>query len=223
MKSYTCGNRPINCIIFDLDGVLVDSAQVTQKAARLALDEIGINSSNIDFSPYFGTGEKNFIIGPCTHFGKLNLADTAITRFYEIFYELCKTEMKVFPSAVLLIEALRQKSFKLAIASSSALPKIKASLKAAKIPKRWFDAIVSGNDVKERKPSPEIYMKTASVLDANPHNCLVVEDALSGIVAAKQAGMRCFAVTTAFSSGELAKSGADFVADDLLQVLDYLI
>ncbi len=222
MPKFDFINTDIKYIIFDMDGVLIDSAPITKKSAKLALAEIGIESDTLDFTPYIGTGEKNFILGPCKIFKKDALAEAAIDRFYEIFDCLARKELFAYSSARPLIDALRKKGLGLAIASSSAKPKVLSSLKAANILADWFKVIVTGDDVISKKPSPEIYMCAIDALCTCPENCLVVEDALSGITAAKAAGAYCFGVSTSFDKEALTKGGADFAGDDILEILNLI-
>ena len=222
MKISHFTDNTIKYIIFDLDGVLVDSFSITKKAAKTALFEIGIDAQDIDFSIYQGTGEKNFITGPCEALGKSQLSAHAINRFYEIFEELSRKELHCFKSAKPLILNLRQRNICLAIASSSALKKVKASLSGAGLLEDWFDVIVSGDEVTLKKPSPEIYMTAIKKLGTDSQSCLVIEDAISGITAAKGANLRVFSVTTSFEKSRLLDAGADFVGDDILEVLDIL-
>ena len=77
---------------------------------------------------------------------------------------------------------------------------------------------MSGDDVSAKKPSPEIYIKTAEALSAPPSECVVIEDALNGVRSAKSAGMKCVAVTTSFPRAELEAAGADVVIDDIGEV-----
>ena len=207
-------------IIFDLDGVLINSAPVTRKAAKIALDQIGIDADKVDFTPYIGTGEKNFISGPCKMFGKEDSIPSATENFYKLYRENL-WEMEVFPSTIPLLAELAKLPVKLAIASSSAKEKLLASLSAAGIRPEWFDVIISGDDVAERKPSPAIYRLAMERLGASPQNTLVCEDAISGITAAKGAGAFCFGITTSFTKNELSSAGADYVTDNMLEILDF--
>ena len=79
-----------------------------------------------------------------------------------------------------------------------------------------FDAIVVGEDVSQKKPAPDIFLLAADYLKLKPEECLVVEDAVSGVAAAKAAGSRCLALTTSFGREELAQ--ADLFAADLAHV-----
>lgn len=213
-------DNTIKYVIFDMDGVLVDSAGVTQNAARHALAEIGIDASLVDFTPYIGTGEKNFILGPCRDFGKSELAEGAITRFYQLFEHHVNHELTVFPDVISTIHTLQAMNIPMAIASSSARSKLNATLAAARINTEWFDVIISGDEVSETKPSPLIYMTAIRNLYAKPENCLVVEDAISGIIAAKRANAMCFAVSTSFPASRLKEAGADYTGNSIFEIIN---
>ena len=186
-------------IIFDMDGVIVNSEPVIMKAALDALKTGGIEASEEDFIPYIGAGEEHF----------------------RNFEQNIK-EMKVFPSAKPLIEKLKNLGYTLALVSSAAERKLMASLKAAEIDPSVFTVILSGNDVTEKKPSPAPYLLAADKLGADPAECLVIEDALSGVKSAKAAGMQCAAVTTSFSEEKLKSAGADYVTGDIIDILSLL-
>ena len=222
MTSNKFKNNCIKYIIFDMDGVLINSEPVTMRAASKALAEIGIAADKSDFEPYIGAGEDKFIFGLCRKLGKDSLAEGALARLYEIFGEIVADELFVFPSVHMLLETLAEKGFKMAIASSSNRGKLDQSLDAAHISQDLFETIISGSDVSEKKPSPEIYIKTMQKLGAKPEQCLIIEDATLGVQAAKAAGAYCFAVTTSFDSAALHSAGADFIGNDIAEVLDIL-
>jgi beta-phosphoglucomutase-like phosphatase (HAD superfamily) len=95
------------------------------------------------------------------------------------------------------------------------------NLKEIGLSQNTFDSIITGLDVKKKKPFPEIYLKAAGSLGLNSADCLVVEDAISGIKAGKEAGCRCLAVTTSFETAAL--KGADWICDSLLNVPDEVL
>ena len=145
-----------------------------------------------------------------------------MARMYELFYEYVYESLEVFPNVHKLLDALKEKGYHLAIASSSASEKVSASLEAAKIPENYFDIIITGSDVTQKKPSPEIYFITMDELDADPEECIIIEDALNGIRAAKGSDAFCFAVTTSFSREDIEKESPDFIGDDIIELLDIL-
>jgi beta-phosphoglucomutase-like phosphatase (HAD superfamily) len=99
---------------------------------------------------------------------------------------------------------------------------VKANLQAAGIEEGLFAALVSGDDVQNKKPAPDIYEMAARLCGVSPDRCVVVEDALSGIAAAQAAGMRCVAVTTSFPAERLQQAGVTAVCADISCLWDAL-
>lgn len=208
-------------IIFDMDGVIVDSEPVIMKAALDALRAEGINASKEDFIPYIGAGEEHFIIEPCKRAEKVEATEKIMNNMFVNFEKNIK-EMRVFPSAKPLIEKLKDLGYTLSLVSSAAERKLMASLRAAEIDPSVFSVILSGNDVTEKKPSPAPYLLAAEKLGADSADCLVIEDAVSGVKSAKAAGMQCTAVTTSFSGEQLKAAGANYVTEDIIDILSLL-
>jgi beta-phosphoglucomutase-like phosphatase (HAD superfamily) len=102
---------------------------------------------------------------------------------------------------------------KIALASSADPSKIKINLAEIGIPEETFHAIVSGLDLEHKKPAPDIFLKAAERLEVSPQECLVIEDAVSGVAAGKAAGAKVLALTTSFAAEQLA--GADWIAQSL--------
>lgn len=208
-------------IIFDMDGVIVDSEPVIMKAALDALRAGGIKASKEDFIPYIGAGEEHFIIEPCKRADKVESTEKIMNDMFVNFEKNIK-EMRVFTSAKPLIEKLKVLGYTLSLVSSAAERKLMASLRAAQVDPSVFSVILSGNDVTEKKPSPAPYLLAAEKLGADPADCLVIEDAVSGVKSAKAAGMQCAAVTTSFSGEQLKAAGADYVTEDIIDILSLL-
>ncbi len=205
-------------IIFDMDGVIVNSEPIIMKAALDALAYGGVAADKSDFMQFIGAGEEHFIIFPCRRAEREDLIEPLTEQMF-LNFENSLDQLEVFPSAKFLIEGLKEAGFTLGLVSSAARRKLMASLNAAQIDPSSFDAILSGSDVTEKKPSPAPYLLGAERLGADPSQCLVIEDALSGVKSAKSAGMTCAAVTTSFSAEELKEAGADYVVDDIIEVL----
>ena len=208
----------IELVIFDMDGVLVDSEPAITYASMEALSEIGVKAEYEDFKPFTGMGDDKFIEGVAKKYGReydVKLKDRA----YEIYIEK-NDRVKVFDSSKKLIEALTGQGLKCAVASASDLIKVKTNLSRIGVDVSIFTAIVTGSDVKNKKPDPEIFLKAADFCKMPSEKAIVVEDAVSGVQAAKSAGMKCIAVTTSFDKTTLLSAGADYVIDELYDVFD---
>ncbi len=203
-------------MIFDMDGVLVDSEPLINAAAIAMFKEHGLMVEPEDFLPFVGAGEDRYIGGVAEKYQfKLDLP-AAKRRTYEIYLELVPLELKAFPGVDRLILACRQAMLRLAVASSADKIKVGANLEQIGLPVESWDAVVSGEDVKQKKPAPDIFLAAARKLGSDSESCVVIEDAPNGIRAAKAAHMRCIAVAQTFPTERLQE--ADIVRDTIAQV-----
>ena len=115
----------------------------------------------------------------------------------------------------------RELNLKLALATSADKGKVLTNLREIGIPPEKFDAVVNGLDVEKKKPDPEIFLTAAEEINLTNPECLIVEDAINGVEAAKAAGSKCLALTTSFTAEELQK--ADWIAPTLAEVPDEAI
>ncbi len=211
----------IKGVLFDMDGVLVDSEQFICKAAIMMFEEIGKKVTEGDFLPFVGTGENRYIGGVAEKYGINIDIEKAKYRTYTIYSEIVKGQLDPLPGATEFIERCRNRDLVLALATSADHIKVMVNLNETGLDPGLFDAIITGQDVTRRKPAPDIYLRAAADLGLKTSECLVVEDAVSGIKAGKAAGCRCMAVTSTFRPEELAN--ADWIYDSLITVPDEVI
>ncbi len=189
-----------------MDGVLTDSEPLINAAAVAMFRELGLEVAPEDFHPFIGTGENRYLGGVAEkHRFPVDLP-SAKRRTYEIYLEFVPTRLRAFPGAVELVRACRQNGWRTALASSADRIKIDANLLRIGLPPEGWDAVVTGEDVERKKPAPDIFLAAASRLGVPPGFCVVVEDAVNGIEAAKAAGMRCVAVAQSFPVERLAQA-----------------
>lgn len=214
----------INAVIFDMDGVLTDSEGAITKASLQALSLFGVKADEEDFKEFTGMGDDKFIGGVAEKYGvKYDLEMKA--KAYEIYNQNAYKEVRVFSDSKKTIVTLsqyhnNQNGCQIAVASSSDRIKVETNIRCIGVELESFNVIITGSDVKRKKPFPDIYLKTAENLKVSPENCLVIEDALSGVKAAKAAGMYCAAVTTSFSAEMLKENGADIILNNLYEIID---
>lgn len=204
-------------IIFDMDGVLVDSEGAITLAAIEALSEYDIKAEYSDFKQFTGMGDDIFIGGAA----RLHGAEYDVKmkeRAYEIYMATAKDRVQVMPWTKPLLESLHKTGYSLAVASASDRIKVNCNLDCIGIDKKIFSAVITGIDVVRKKPFPDIFLKASEEAGVSAEKCIVIEDALSGIKAAKAANMSCIAVTTSFPYEQLKDAGADLVLDDLLDI-----
>lgn len=205
-------------VLFDMDGVLVDSEPVIEAAARAGLQEFGVHARPEDFIPFVGMGEDRYIGGVAEQYGVPFHLDMK-KRVYEIYVQIVAENLKVYSGTLPVLQALADAGIPLALASSADRVKVSANLRIAGIEERRFGVIITGEDVVRKKPYPDIYLSAAEGLGIPPERCIVAEDAVSGVQAAKAAGMRCVAVCTSFSAAVLREAGADAVVGDIGELL----
>jgi beta-phosphoglucomutase len=206
----------IRAAIFDMDGVLANSEPLLNAAAIAMFKEKGLIVQPEDFYPFVGAGEDRYIGGVAQNYSLLLDLPAAKQRTYEIYLDLVPSRLEAFPGAYDLVLACREAQLLVAVASSADKIKVVANLQKIGLPPEFWDAVVTGEQVKYKKPAPDVFLSAAQNLGANPEACVVVEDAVNGIQAAKAAGMRCVAVAQTFPAERLQK--ADIVRDKISQV-----
>ncbi|XP_058738486.1 protein SUPPRESSOR OF QUENCHING 1, chloroplastic-like [Vicia villosa] len=215
-KSEAWGN--VSAVLFDMDGVLCNSEEPSRRAAVDVFAEIGVQVTVDDFVPFTGTGEANFLGGVASLKGVKGFTTDALKkRFFEIYLDkYAKPDSGIgFPGALDLVSQCKSKGLKVAVASSADRVKVDANLAAAGLPLSLFDAIVSADAFENLKPAPDIFLAASRILNVAPSECIVIEDALAGVQAAKAAQMRCIAVTTTLSDEALESAGPNFIRDDI--------
>ena len=199
-----------------MDGVLVNSEPFIMKAAIQMFAELGLKIIPEDFVPFTGTGENRFLGGVAEKYNFPVDIPQAKKRTYDIYLEIIKGKLKPLAGAREFVKNCRNLGKKTAIASSADWRKVEGNLLEIKLPAELFDAVVAGEDVVHKKPSPDIFLLAAKKIGIDPKDCLVIEDALSGIQAAKSAGCKCLGITSSYTVEKLP--GADFYAPDLAHV-----
>ena len=191
-------------ILFDMDGVLIESEFLMRRSAIQALAEWGITARHEDFEEFTGMGEDKFVGGVAEKYGHTYTFDMK-ERAYDYFGQQVK-EMAHVPAGVKeMLTALHEKGIVLAVCSAADLRKVRYNIQAIGVDESIFSALVTGSDVERKKPFPDIYLMGAQRIGMDPKDCLVVEDAISGIQAAHAAGMDAVGVPTTFSKEELTE------------------
>ena len=212
--------RPIEskrrAVVFDMDGVLTDSEPLINAAAIAMFAEKNLKVFPEDFAPFVGTGEDRYIGGVAEKYNFPLDLPAAKKRTYEIYLELVPKRLEVFPGAAELVRSCRAAGLRIAVASSADRIKIAANLDKIGLPIKMWDAVVTGEDVIAKKPAPDIFLAAAKRLGEPPEACVVVEDAINGVQAAKAAGMRCVAVAQTFAAARLQE--ADLVHQRISEV-----
>lgn len=215
--------QKLKAVLFDMDGVLVDSEAYIREAAISMFAEKGYQVSEEDFMPFTGMGENRYLGGVAEkHHIPFELEQDK-RRTYEIYADLVRGKLPPLDGVTEFIDKCRIRGLKLAVASSADPVKVYINLEEIGLDKKLFQAIVTGLDIEHKKPAPDIFLKAAQLLGVAAGECLVVEDAISGVAAGLEAGARVLALLTSFPAEELSE--AHWITDTLAtasdQVLDW--
>ena len=212
----------IHAIIFDMDGVLIDSQPMHYEGDRLTLAAHGIDAPVDEMAAYAGTTNALRFRLFKENYHLQEDIDELIAEREQIMIQLVNDSDAV-PTAgsVDLLQSIKAAGLKTAVASSSSYPFIYAVLKKLGI-ESYFDLIFSGESVPNGKPAPDVFLETSQRLGEQPDNCVVIEDSSNGVLAAVRAGMACVGYQNP-TSGEQDLSKATVVINDFRTVdADYL-
>ena len=194
-------------LIFDVDGVIADTETVNAKVSiKVFADFFGVE----------GVVRKDFEAGARIH--GLEVTEEQIQKATQLRQEyflkvLSEEPLEPFPGVLeLMKKAMLREDFRVAIATSGTLEKSRAVLEATKVPYQEI-VYINGDQAKNKKPDPELFLLAAERIGIEPAHCVVIEDTPNGIKAAKAAGAKCIAVTNSISAAKLSE--ADLVCDSL--------
>ncbi len=204
----------LEAVIWDMDGVIADTADYHYAAWRETFAEHGVNFTKEDFMQFFGRRHDTII--------RFGLGEVSPEQFNEItehkqqlYRKIVSENVVALPGAKELIRSLNEHHIKTAIASSAPMDNITVITDPLGIT-GCFQAIVSGLEVPESKPDPAIFLLAAERLGVPRENCVVMEDAVAGVAGAKKAGMKCVAVTNSHPAASLGS--ADIIVDSLTEI-----
>jgi beta-phosphoglucomutase len=213
----------VKAYIFDMDGVLCDSEELMAAAAcRMFKERHGVEVTAADFQPFVGTGEDRYLGGVAKKAGVSLTMPADKEEAYRLYGKIACTELRPIAGAVDFLKASFAKGIRLAVATSADHIKMEINLQALGAKEELFAAQVTGSQIEHKKPAPDIFLKAAELLGCHPDECIVFEDAVSGVQAAKAAGMRCVGITTSFTAELLTSHGADWTAPDFTALPDVL-
>ncbi len=198
-------------VLWDMDGVLVDTSAFHFEAFRELLAGLGRELTEEDFRKVFGLRNDAILRELLGELPPSQVEELA-RRKEEAFRAKASKAVKPLPGSIALIEKLRQRGKRLAIVSSAPRENVVMVLQSLGLTEA-FDTVLSEEDVPRGKPDPQGYLLAAERLGVSPADCVVLEDAPGGVEAAKRAGMRCIGIARGRRPEEL--SDADLVVSTL--------
>jgi beta-phosphoglucomutase family hydrolase len=204
----------LEAVIWDMDGVIADTAPYHFKAWQTVFPPRGATFTEQDFRHHFGQRDDTIIRDTIPGLSAEEV-DVIAAEKEAVFRQEAAHKVKPLPGAIELLKSLKEHGLKMAIASSAPIENIELITGSLKI-KQYFQTLVWGREVAEGKPSPLGFLLAAERLGVEPGNCLVIEDAVAGVAAAKRAGMKCLAVTNNHPRESL--SAANLIVETLESV-----
>lgn len=207
----------MKAVIFDMDGVIIDSEPIHFEVDMQTMKDLGCNISAKELEKYVGTTNEYMFADIKKNYNISKSIEEIIN------YKVEKTKQKIIQSDLEPIEGIKEllselknKNIPTAIASSSPRRFIDVVVSKFKL-QDYFKFIVSGEEVANGKPAPDVYIETAKKLGILPRDCTVIEDSKNGVLAAKAAGMRCIGFQNV-NSGNQDLSMADNIVKSILEI-----
>lgn len=214
--------KKVDAIIFDMDGVLIDSERISFKCFQEVFKEYKYKMDEKFYLTMIGRNFKSIKAIMEEKYGEDFPFDIIYRKKADLAYEITnKNGVIVKPGVHELLDYLNQENYKIAVASSTRRERVLELLEEAKI-KDKVNYIICGDQVENSKPDPEIFLKAAKGLDVNPENCIVIEDSDAGITAAHAAKMIGIHVPDMKYLEDDTKELAFKVCNNLIDVKGYL-
>jgi HAD superfamily hydrolase (TIGR01509 family) len=214
--------KEIKCIIFDMDGVIIDSEEIHKKAYYETFVSIGVSVSDNLYKTLTGSSTINAFQRLVTHF-KLDINPEELVLYkrkrYVNFFENDPT-LHLVKGVEELIKNAYKKGLTLVLASSSAMVNIDRVFNRFNL-NSYFTAKISGADLTESKPNPEIFEKAALLGNTPKENCIVIEDSDNGVKAANDAGIFVFGYRNPMAENQTLEN-ANFVIDDFSELKTWI-
>ena len=204
----TGGQAVAAAVIFDMDGVLVDSGAHHRDAWRLLLGDIGVAPPPEYWRLTIGRPAEEAVALLLGRDVERTEAVELAQRKRQLYAQLAARGTRPVAGAPAFVTMLARRGVPRAVATSASRHDAETMLREVGV-RGEFEVIVTAEDVRWGKPNPEVYLKAAAGLDQPPRECLVFEDSLVGVHAARNCGMRVIGVTTSHSGRELLEAGAE--------------
>ena len=211
--------KEIKAVIFDMDGVLIDSEPLWRKAMIEGFASIGVLITEEDCKKTTGNRLKEVVE---YWFEKLNIYDVLPTeiehRIINMLVKLINNEGKAISGVIEVINFCNNKNIKIGLATSSSNQLMEAVLEKLNL-KNTFKSSISAENMEYGKPHPEVFLNCASQLQISPLECIVIEDSINGVIAAKAAFMRVIALPEQENINNHKFSIADYKLNNMQEVL----
>ena len=208
----------LETIIFDMDGVIIDSEPIYFRIEKQLFDKLKIPVSYEEHCSYVGTSSQNMWQTILNRHGVNASVEEVVKKENQTYMDhlLKEKDLHPIPGVVQLIKELYENDFRMIVASSSNMEVIDIVLRKLDL-SDYFLGKVSGTELTNSKPHPEIFIRAARLAKSEPGKCIVIEDSENGIISAKAAGMKCIGFVNP-NSGSQDLSRADIIVQSFKQL-----
>ena len=207
----------LEAILFDLDGVIIDSEPLHEKAFRQTSLHLGRDLTQEEVAALKGTVDEIGAAKLLEYNPGATLTVSQVMEYNNDIYKAMFDQIRLVPGSREFIQKAHKKGFKLGLTTSALRENQQRVFEMFNL-RPFFSTIITGRDIINGKPHPEPYLKTAEKLGVAPANALVIEDSMNGVRSAKAAGCRVIAITTSFPRERLVELQADYVVDSFAEL-----
>jgi HAD superfamily hydrolase (TIGR01509 family) len=204
-------------IVFDCDGVLVDSEEISCVATADLLKAHGYALDHAEIKERFLGKSMDAIYEHCVSLGR-PLSPSFAEDKHNLYMERARGTLRPFPGVVEVLERLREARTRFAIATSGSPEKVAFSLEETGL-RRFFDVVVTSSEVRHGKPAPDLFVEAARRMGEAPARCAVIEDSTAGIAAGLAARMLTIGFTSSLPASVLRAAGAHVTLDSMRELL----
>jgi len=205
-------------ILFDLDGVVIDSDSLHDEAKKATLRYYGFKTPDFDWGKIKNHSISQIYEWLCLKDPKIKVTENEFVAYKrEYFSKFAESKIKLVPNVLVFVNFLKEQGIRTALVTATSRVAFDFFYKKFDLSK-YFEVFITGNDVKNLKPDPEAYLKAVNLLGLEPKNCVVIEDSPIGVQSGKSAG--CFVVgrESTVSKNVLLRAGANAVFKDFVEV-----
>ena len=214
--------KALEAVVFDMDGVLIDSEPLHLEVEREVCLNFGIDVPLEEWEGFKGMAARDMYTYIAAHFGDGSIpAETLIESKDRLYRALFPTRVKPMPKALEFLVRARRSFAHIGLTTSSSGKDQLMAFEQFGL-HLYFDAVVTGDLVEHAKPHPEPYLKTLGELGVSASTCLVIEDSTNGVRSAHAAGCRVAGFTSSFAAENLVDAGADFTFDYFTELAEML-
>jgi len=212
----------IKAVIFDMDGLMFDTESIYYKANQQTADRLGLPFDYGFYEQFIGASDKDFFNAMYDENDDKELVDLFIEQTNgDVKKMLLSDDLRKKPGLDSLLDYLKENDIQRIVASSTKKSLVKKLIKKTKL-EGYFKEVVGGDEVKDSKPNPEIFLKALERLGTGKKETLVLEDSLNGVKAAHNAGIPVIMIPDLFVPNAEAKEKAVEIKDILNEVIDYI-